>query len=108
MKSPKKKKDKEPDSPDLVPKKKSKGDTFSKSSKTYKQYFSNVFPGDDDPKTFDTIERIQKLVIIDTTKEVINNWGVSHFLKPTPAPISRNSFESFTTIKEPFISRYMI
>jgi len=47
-------------------------------------------------------------MIIDTTTEVILNWGVSHFLKPKPPPIARNSFESLTTVKNEFITTFKV
>jgi hypothetical protein len=30
-----------------------------------------VFPGDEDARTFDKLERIQKLMIVDATREII-------------------------------------
>lgn len=57
-------------------------------------FLSGVFPGDDDPKTFDKMDRIQKLMIVDTTTDVVQAWGMGHFLKSSQQSILRTSIES--------------
>ena len=45
-------------------------------------------------------------MIIDTNKDLIQKWGVGHFLNPRPTPINRKSFESLATIKTEFTSSF--
>ena len=58
-------------------------------------FLNSVFPGDDDSKTFDKMERIQKLMIVDTTPDVMQSWGIipSHFKNLSQSSI-KSSLES--------------
>lgn len=46
-----------------------------------RSFLAGVFPDDDDAKSFDKMERIQKLMIVDTTADVVQAWGVGQYLK---------------------------
>lgn len=42
-------------------------------------FLGNTFPGDESASGFDKLDRIQKLMIIDTTADIVDSWETKNY-----------------------------